>query len=177
MSKERTTNQSRLAAAQAAVNAYAREKDVIGQSLKHTIADLLTDLKYRVAAEDISFDACLRFAGFHYELESPNAYAGWTNYQTWAVHQWLTNDESSHKHCREEAEAHVRNAPHADSVRRGIFSESLAARCGLAHQLRREFEDAVPIKDGSVYSDLLESAMNEVNWGEIAQAFINAVSS
>ena len=177
MSKVRTTNPGRLAAAQAAVNAYAREKDVIGQSLKHTVADLLTDLKYRVAAENISFDACLRFAGFHYELESPNAYAGWTNYQTWAVHLWLTNDESSHKHCREEAEAHVRNAPHADAVRRGIFSESLAARFGLANQLCQEFKDAVPIQEASVYSDLLESAMDEVNWADIAQAFINAVSS
>ena len=71
----------------------------------------------------------------------------------------------------------MRNAAQADPVRRGIFNESQAARFGLANQLHQEFEDAVPIKDASVYSDLLKSAMDEVNWADIAQAFIDGLTS
>jgi hypothetical protein len=77
---------------------------------------------------------------------------GWTNYETWCVHLWLTNDEASYNPSRE------------------IARESEDA--GEAAQALKEFvEDANPYGDeANLYTDLLNAALSPVNWYEIAEA-------
>ncbi len=107
--------------------------------------------------------------------ESHTRYEGWTNYETWAVHLWLTNEQGDYHYWREQAETHICNAPKAQQVEVQIWTVAQAARFGLADQLREEIEDASPIKEPSVYTDLLGAAISNVNWHEVAQAFIDEV--
>jgi hypothetical protein len=107
--------------------------------------------------------------------EDDTRYQGWTNYETWAMHLWLTNEQSDYHYWREQAETHIRNAPKAQQVEQRIWTVAEAARFGLADQLREEIEDASPIKEPSVYTDLLGAAISNIDWHEVAQAFTDEV--
>jgi len=111
----------------------------------------------------------------HGQEEIDTRYEGWTNYDTWVVHLWLTNVHGDYLYWREQAGTHLRNAPHADQVEQRIWTVAEAARFGLADQLRDEIEDASPIKAASVYTDLLGAAIGDINWHEVAQVFIEEV--
>ncbi len=167
------SNQERTATARFAVEAYAARNDSDAQSLEENIIDLLADLHHLVTAEGIGFSRCLTMAGLHHEAELPESYNGWTNYETWAVHLWLTNEQGSYFYWQEQARSHIEDAPGSQQVRGGIWTEEQAARFGLADQFREELEDGQPIQGASVYSDLLSSVLDDVNWSEIAQAFID----
>lgn len=70
-------------------------------------------------------------------------YNGWTNYETWCVHLWLTNDEAT------------------DTDARG------AARGG-DQQLRGYVEDLIGLDTAhGLATDLIGSALDDVNWQEI----------
>lgn len=86
-------------------------------------------------------------------------YNGWTNYETWCVHLWLSNEEGSYRYWREEAERHQRrNRDDARNI--------------LARQLKSELEEASPLEEASLFSDLLNAALSEVDWYEVADAFL-----
>ena len=78
---------------------------------------------------------------------------GWTNYETWAVHLWLTNEEPSYRYWRERA---VRCSGPGD----------------LSVELRDEVRDAAPDLGPSMYADMLGAALDRVNWYEIAEALL-----
>jgi hypothetical protein len=50
-----------------------------------------------------------------------------------------------------------------------------AARFNLADQLKEEITDAAPDLGASVYSDLLQAAIDSVNWQEIADNLIESL--
>ena len=85
-------------------------------------------------------------------------YNGWTNYGTWAVNLWLSNDAGSYEYWAEQADG-------AD-----VYE--------LACQLRAEHLDAVPVELNAVgwAADLLGAAMSAVNWQEIARHIIDDVA-
>lgn len=89
-------------------------------------------------------------------------YNGWSNYETWCVHLWLTNEEGSYRYWSEEASRHRKEDRDSEES-------------NLAEQLRSELEEASPIGGASVFSDLLNAALSEVDWLEIAQAFLEDV--
>jgi hypothetical protein len=89
-------------------------------------------------------------------------YNGWSNYETWCVHLWLTNEEGSYRYWREEAGRHWREG-------RENATET------LAEQLKSELEEASPIQEASLFSDLLNAALGEVDWFEVAVAFLEDV--
>ncbi len=80
-------------------------------------------------------------------------YNGWTNYATWNVHLWLTNDPQT--------EATVRSL----ALRAPSLYEA-------AQAIRTFVEDRNPLAEqASLYTDLLGNALGHVDWDAVAHAF------
>jgi hypothetical protein len=75
----------------------------------------------------------------------------------------LTNEEGSYRYWRDEA-----------SSRRRESREDATEQ--LAEQLKSELEEASPLEGASLYSDLLTAALGEVDWFEVAEAFLGEVT-
>ena len=103
------------------------------------------------------------------------AYNGWTNYETWCVHLWLTNEEGSYRYWMEEARRHVAEAPDQMCARDWDYTIPKAASYTLSEQLAYELEHAEILKAASMYTDLLVAALESVEWREIAEAFVSEV--
>lgn len=78
-------------------------------------------------------------------------YNGWTNYETWAVKLWMDNDQGLYNMFREwtaESETYE-----------------------LSERIKDFFEEENPLNEmpSGVYHDLLNAALSEVNWYEIAE--------
>lgn len=78
-------------------------------------------------------------------------YNGWTNYETWLVKLWMDNDQGSYIMFNEWAKE----------------SEDIYT---LSNQVKDFFEEENPMESAGVFTDLLNSALSEVNWDEIARA-------
>jgi len=83
-------------------------------------------------------------------------YNGWTNYETWLVKLWMDNDEGSYDYWRHEA---------ADCVE---YDRSVSH---LANSIKESHESALPELEGFA-ADLMNAALSEVNWSEIANSLI-----
>lgn len=101
-------------------------------------------------------------------------YNGWTNYETWAVNLWLTNEEPTYRHCRELASTSRAAAKSCEQVQRGTWDVAEARKYLLADALKELVETCNPVANSaSMYADLLAAAICVVNWQEIAQAFLD----
>lgn len=95
------------------------------------------------------------------------AYEGYANYETWAVANYINNTEGVQEEwisigllCMETYKITGENAT-------GI----------LAERMHQEFEDGKPelssIEHPPIYGDLLQAAIDSVNWLEIAEEMID----
>lgn len=98
---------------------------------------------------------------------SDKKYNGWSNYETWAVKLWLDNEEGSSRYWSDKAEEAYRDA----TARQHATREEVASY-NLARDLKAELEEAAPDLGASLWSDLLGAAMSEVDWDEIAAAYV-----
>ena len=106
--------------------------------------------------------------------DTEKGYEGWANYETWAVALWLGNERASCDHWREQAagiwegDGVPRRQPH--------WTRSETARFNLADQLKADLTDGAgqALKDdgGTLWRDLLQAALDEVDWHEVADAFL-----
>jgi len=92
-------------------------------------------------------------------------YNGWTNYETWATNLWLDNDEGSYRYWRRQAADAWTDA---DKDRDDAIGN-------LSDTLKSEHNKNAPDVSG-VYADLLNAALSEVNWYEIAEHMIDAAA-
>ena len=82
---------------------------------------------------------------------------GWKNRETWAVALWIDNTEAEQTHWRERAQRKLG----------GHFYKE-GAIASLAENLRDTFEEHSPISENNIYDDLLNGALEAVDWYEIA---------
>ena len=98
-------------------------------------------------------------------------YNGWTNYQTWVVNLWNTNDQSSAGFWEEIAQE-VWDEPFKPFYPEQSMERSFVYRLG--ERMKEFYQENTPVADG-VYADLLGSALDDVNWYEIAEHYLETV--
>jgi hypothetical protein len=115
---------------------------------------------------------------------SDETYNGWKNYPTWAVNLWLDNDRGLHEMTLEGVAEQVADAANCVQVRDGIWTLERAARFNAADWLRETVEELPHTgygnDDGSfptvgISADLYGWALEQVNWHELADAWITKV--
>ena len=77
---------------------------------------------------------------------------GWSNYETWLVNLWLTNDEGLYERTKEALAVHHHDDRSEDRLK--DFVEELAQEGQEGFRL-----------------DLINAALSEVNWGELVRSF------
>ena len=106
--------------------------------------------------------------------QNEQRYNGWTNYETWVTALWLDNDQATQDYWREVARECRGEAPEASQVNGGSWTVEQAARYTLADRLKEEVTEGTPVTaEASVYADLLGAALQEVNWHEIAEHWLD----
>lgn len=98
-------------------------------------------------------------------------YNGWTNYETWLAKVWIDNEENDQRYWQREAEqavANNRDEPCPD----GAAIRELADDMKSSHQ--ESMDENLNLPSG-FFRDLLQGALDSVNWPEIAKTFIDEV--
>lgn len=102
-------------------------------------------------------------------------YNGWTNYETWCVSLWLGNTEAQYRDMQRLARTAWQDAPRSTEMKTWNWSREEAARCHLAKALRTYIENENPSATSSLFTDLTNAALAEVNWPEIADEYLAEV--
>ena len=102
-------------------------------------------------------------------------YNGWSNYETWVVDLWMDNERSQQDYWLEEARQcldETRESPWGNLTRSDMAAIHLADRIQGAHEdASTEMLCQSQCKTGPL-ADLLQGALDAVDWGEIARAWI-----
>ena len=85
---------------------------------------------------------------------SEDDYHGFTNYETWVIHNTIQNDAYLH-------------AEYTQLVEEGITKDRLATRIKNHYMYCESVEEL-----NNPHRDLLIGSLQEVNWKEIAEGFI-----
>lgn len=102
-------------------------------------------------------------------MATEKRYNGWFNYETWCVNLWLTNEEGTYDFWHDNAKHVFRQAT---IKHESYLSVSEQARFDLSKLLKEQIEESQPELGASMWADLLGAALSEVDWQEIANAFL-----
>lgn len=90
------------------------------------------------------------------------SYNGWSNHATWQVNLWLSNDDYNYRECESMADAVMEEA-----------DDLAQATDLLADRIQELVEDGNPLRDEySLYSEIVRTALDEVDWQELAEGFL-----
>lgn len=99
------------------------------------------------------------------------AYNGWKNYETWNVALWLDNDCGTESMMGEWAQECW------DEALDGKYmSREDNAKSALSDRIKEFVEEQNPLADqATMFTDLLNAALGEVDWYEIAEHYLSEV--
>ena len=107
-------------------------------------------------------------------MSEDKRYNGWANYETWNVALWIDNDQGSYSQRCEMAQDAWDNAVTPSYMKSQTRED--AAKYDLSKALQEWIEEMNPLaSDASLFSDLLNAALSEVDWYEIAEHFLDDV--
>ena len=107
-------------------------------------------------------------------LIKDTTYNGWKNYETWCVKLWIDNEQSTQRYAHDMRDAVKEVSPICEQVKTGIWTVEHANLFTLADTLKAWVEEAlIPDLGATLASDLLGAALSEVDWDEIAQAYLD----
>lgn len=95
-------------------------------------------------------------------------YNGWFNYETWLAGLWMDNDSSEYWATRAQE-------VYDETDKDDTFTHEENAALALADEMKDHFEEGSPADITGFYADLINAALSEVNWHEIAEHYINEV--
>ncbi len=106
-------------------------------------------------------------------MSDAKRYNGWANYETWNVVLWIDNDQGSYGYQVEMAKEAWKDA----DGRKSYASQTRLdrAKCLLADRLKDWVEEMAPDLGASMFADLLNAALSEVDWYEMAENFLEDV--
>jgi hypothetical protein len=91
-------------------------------------------------------------------MADEKGYHGWTNYATYCIYLWLTNEDESYKYWTRRAQELLDDEQeHPAEHLRDALQDQISAK--------------MPKLEG-MWSDLLIHTLGEVNWQEIAEALL-----
>jgi hypothetical protein len=96
-------------------------------------------------------------------------YFGYENYPTWCVALGLGNNQATFEYWREQATQVIAEASNTSPVQECYWDADKAAKYLLANRLQEAFDEANPLEEPDVWSDLLRAALDAVNWHEVAE--------
>lgn len=100
-------------------------------------------------------------------------YNGWTNYETWLVNLWITNDQGSYEVSQDMArEAWEERQASAYAT---AEQEAKYVLAGKIKDWVEEMVDHEVVSPSGLVRDLVTGALGEVNWGEIAGSWLEGV--
>jgi hypothetical protein len=85
-------------------------------------------------------------------MDKDKTYNGWSNYETWNVALWIDNEQDLYKDAKEMARR-AKSTGH------------------LAHDLKDWIGEMAPDLGATMWADLLNAALSEVDWYEIAEHY------
>lgn len=105
-------------------------------------------------------------------MTSKQGYNGFRNYETWTVSLWMSNDRASYGYFRGLAQAACAFKQQAADD----LAEFDSVAIQLSDALKREFEEQSPVRNHTtVYADLMNAALSEVDWFELATDLLDSI--
>ena len=105
-------------------------------------------------------------------MTTTTTYNGFANYQTWAYRLWMMNEQESYDIALDMARNAIANPRTSE-----VWTPEQAAQYTLEDDLKAQCEENMPELEACVWTDLLRSAVDDINWGEIARGLIEDVSA
>lgn len=101
----------------------------------------------------------------HMNHDEKPTYNGWSNYETWAVNLWLSNEEGSYHYWTDRTRELIAECTDEDADR--------SALARLAEELKESIHESCAIEKANLAADLMNAALGEVDWCEIARSWID----
>lgn len=101
-------------------------------------------------------------------------YNGWTNYETWNAALWIGNEEGSQAHFAERAQACFDDTDEDDDP----DTRADEATNALAKEMEAwcdDTQDELGLPSSGMFADLLGTALQRIDWHEIARHYVDDV--
>jgi hypothetical protein len=101
------------------------------------------------------------------KVAQEGGYNGYTNYETWAVCLWIDNERGEYEYWKETAEDIKGGRDEGESP---MLSSDENVVHMLADMVKDTYEEHVSeLNLSGVFADLMNGALSEVNWKEVAE--------